>query len=186
MRSRTTFVAIDTAPLKGALAVGHGLLRNMTFCIVECDLGSERRAADVLTPAPGQGLRPDVLGSCGPNTPAAGPSLCLGAVCKTGWGGGRNLAGAVPAFDPHPSLPPARGKVKFRLPAPRQLAAPVVSSRTPHSARAVGCLTHSSPTDHRSGGLRKLLAPWTGTSRSTTRLNGQEPPSLAAQRKSKT
>ena len=32
-----------------------------------------------------------------------------------GWGGGRNLAGAVPAFDPHPSLPPARGKEHLPL-----------------------------------------------------------------------
>ena len=50
------------------------------------DLGSEGRAADVLAPAPGQG---------------------------EGWGGGRNVDGAVPTFDPHPSLPPARGKVQF-------------------------------------------------------------------------
>ena len=42
-----------------------------------------------IAPSPGQGLRPDVLGSGGPNTPAAGPSLGLGAVCKTGWDGGR-------------------------------------------------------------------------------------------------
>ena len=88
-------------------------MRNKTFRIVKCDLGSEGRAADVRAPAPGQGLRPDVFGSCGPNTPAAGPSIWLGAVCKTGWGGGRNSAGPVPAFDPHPSLPPARGKVQF-------------------------------------------------------------------------
>ena len=80
------------------------LMRNKTFCIVKCRMASEFHAADVLAPAPGQGLRPDVLGSGGPNTPAAGPSLRLGAVCKTGWGGGRNSAGAVPAFDPHPSL----------------------------------------------------------------------------------
>ena len=60
--------------------------RNKSFCIVKRDPGSEGRAADVLAPAPGQG---------------------------EGWGGGRNLAGAVPAFDPHPSLPPARGKVQF-------------------------------------------------------------------------
>ena len=42
-----------------------------------------------IAPFPGQGLRPDVLGSCGPNAPAAGSSLWLGAVCKTGWDGGR-------------------------------------------------------------------------------------------------
>ena len=86
------------------------LMRNKTLCIVECRMAFEFHAADDLAPSPGQGLRPDVLGSCGPNTPAAGPRLWLGAVCKTGWGGGRNLACAVPAFDPHPSLPPARGK----------------------------------------------------------------------------
>ena len=57
---------------------GLGMLtRNRTFCIVKCRLASEIRAADVLTPAPGQG---------------------------EGWGGGRNLVGALPAFDPHPSL----------------------------------------------------------------------------------
>ena len=61
-------------------------MRNEMLCIEKRDLGSEGRAADALAPAPGQG---------------------------EGWGGGRNLAGAVPAFDPHPSLPPARGKVQF-------------------------------------------------------------------------
>ena len=35
MSTRMTFVALDTAPLKGALAVGHGLLGNETLCIVE-------------------------------------------------------------------------------------------------------------------------------------------------------
>ena len=58
-------------------------MRNKAFCIVKRDPGSERQAADVLAPAPGQG---------------------------EGLGGGRNLASALPAFDPHPSLPPARGK----------------------------------------------------------------------------
>ena len=67
------------------------LSRNKTFCIVKADLGSEFRAADVLTPAPGQG---------------------------EGWGGGRNLAGAVPAFDPHPGLScrPRRARGSTRRP----------------------------------------------------------------------
>ena len=89
------------------------LMGNKAFCIVEIHLTPNVLATEVLAPAPGQGLRPDVLGPCGPNTSVAGPSLWLGAVCKTGWGGGRNLVGAVPAFDPHPSLPPARGKEQF-------------------------------------------------------------------------
>ena len=32
-----------------------------------------------------------------------------------GWGGGRNQASAMPAFDPHPTLPPARGKEQLSL-----------------------------------------------------------------------
>ena len=59
------------------------LLRNKTFCIVKFRLTPKVLATEVLAPAPGQG---------------------------EGWGGGRSLAAAVPAFDPHPSLPPARGK----------------------------------------------------------------------------
>ena len=53
------------------------LSRSKTFCIVKWRQSTVVRAADVLTPAPGQG---------------------------EGWGGGRNSVGAVPAFDPHPSL----------------------------------------------------------------------------------
>ena len=93
-------------PRRARLAMGS---RKKSFCIVKIHLTPKVLATEVLAPAPGQGLRPDVFGSCGPNTPAAGPSHWLGAVCKTGWGGGRNSASAVPAFDPHPSLPPARG-----------------------------------------------------------------------------
>ena len=54
----------------------------------KCEPAPESRAADVLAPAPGQG---------------------------EGWGGGRNQASAMPAFDPHPTLPPARGKEQLSL-----------------------------------------------------------------------
>ena len=68
-------------------------MKYKTFRIVRRGLASEVRAANGLTPAPGQG---------------------------EGWGGGRNQASGMPAFDPHPSLPPARGKGQF----PRAAAAP--------------------------------------------------------------
>ena len=56
-----------------------------------------------------------------------------------GWGGGRNLAGAVPAFDPHPSLPPARGKEHFPLAAALTTCrATNVSPRTTGPARGLG------------------------------------------------
>ena len=63
-------------------------MRNKTFRIVRLRLTPKIPATKDLAPAPGQG---------------------------EGWGGGRNLAGAVPAFDPHPSLPPARGKEQLPL-----------------------------------------------------------------------
>ena len=106
--------------------VQAGLTRNSSFCIGKCRLASEVRAAHFLTPAPGQGLRPDVLGSCGPNTPAAGPSLWLGAVCKTGWGGGRNLASALPhekqSLPQCEMTPHARNALKSGDPSDQTLA----------------------------------------------------------------
>ena len=65
-------------------------MRNRSFRNAKRRHLSVVRAADVLTPAPGQG---------------------------EGWGGGRNSACAVPTFDPHPSLPPARGKEHVPLAA---------------------------------------------------------------------
>ena len=65
-----------------------------------------RRQAGI-APSPGQGRRPDVLGSSGPNTPAAESSLWLGAVCKAGWDGGRMQAQRRPGFDPLPNPLPA-------------------------------------------------------------------------------
>ena len=61
----------------------------MAFRIVQFGLASEVRAADSLAPAPGQG---------------------------EGWGGGRNLAGAVPEFDPPiPACLADRAEPKARL-----------------------------------------------------------------------
>ena len=57
--------------------VDDWLMRNKTFHIVELRPTPKIPATKDLAPAPGQG---------------------------EGWGGGRNLVGAVPAFDPHPSL----------------------------------------------------------------------------------
>ena len=69
-------------------------------------MASEFHAADDLAPSPGQGLRPDVLGSCGPNTPAAGPSLWLGRGLQDGlgWGSkpGRRCACIRPPSQPSP------------------------------------------------------------------------------------
>ena len=84
---------------------------------------------------------------------------------------------------------PARRKrhyMRNRSPTSRNATPPFASPRTAQHARAVGCLTSSSPTGNRSGGSRTSSATWTVPSRSTTKLNGQEPPSPAAQRKPKT
>ena len=81
-------------------------MRNKTFRIVKSRLTPKALATEVLAPAPGQGDEPG-------HATALRAVACLASLSRmqaatwTGWGGGRNLPCAVPAFDPfdpHPSL----------------------------------------------------------------------------------
>ena len=120
----------------------------------------------------------------------AGPSPCWRPPLGGGLGGAKHSKDARGRFEG--GIGHSRTGQTIATPHEKQIpqkpncSSPVVSPRTPQPARAVWCLTSSSPAGHRCGALRTSSAPWTAASRTTVRLNGQQLPGPAAQPKSKT
>ena len=133
------------------------LKRNKAFCIVKWRQSTVVRAADVLTPAPGQG---------------------------EGWGGGRNLVGAVPAFDPHPSLScrPRRARGSTRRQAcwvhrtqARPAAAPARGKEHFPLAAALTTCRASNTSPRNTGPARGLARAEGHASRRTAQVNPLPP-----------
>ena len=132
-------------------------MRNKTFHIVELRPTPKIPATKDLAPAPGQG---------------------------EGWGGGRNLAGGVPAFDPHPNLScrprRARGSTRRQAcwvhrPQARPAAAPARGKEHFPLAAALTTCRVSNASPRNTGPARDLARAEGHASRRTAQVNPLPP-----------